>query len=232
MNNAIEGRRPMVRARPPFPASAGLFGCPTVVNNVETLAELPWIVTHGAAAHAALGSTSSAGTKLISMSAQFRRPGLYEVELGLPVRDLVERLGGGLATGTLRAVLIGGPLAGLLPVDLLDTPLDFEAMRAVGSEVGHGGVVALDEHTSIAELVAHVFRFGAYESCGQCTPCRLGAARVESLVSHPGLGALAEVDAIVAALGATSLCGHGSGLAAFSRSVIAHFGEELRLCLA
>jgi NADH:ubiquinone oxidoreductase subunit F (NADH-binding) len=249
--NALEGRRPEVRARPPYPSEHGLFGAPTVVNNVETLAAVPWIVSRGAEAYRAMGTETSPGTKVVSLSSQFRRPGLYEVELGTPVRDIVDRLGGGIADGELRAVLVGGPLAGILPAHLLDTPLDFEAMRAAGCEVGHGGVVALDEHTSIPELVHHVFRFGAYESCGKCTPCRVGAARIEGMFAAPlaratqphspalrAIGAEAwqapehEWRATVAALAETSLCGHGTGLAAFARSVMTHYGQEVDRCLA
>lgn len=228
--NAIEGRRPEVRARPPYPTSHGLFGRPTVVNNVETLATVPWIIRHGGAAYAAMGTGLSRGTKVVALNSLFRRPGLYEVELGLPVREIVERLGGGLADGELRGVVIGGPLAGVLPTHLLDTPLGFEEMRGVGCEVGHGGVVAFDEHTSIPALVHHVFRFGAYESCGKCTPCRLGAARVERLLAPGGPTPSAgdpEVRDIVAALAAASLCGHGTGLAAFAKSVLTHFGDEV-----
>jgi len=249
--NALEGRRPEVRTRPPYPSEHGLFGAPTVVNNVETLAAVPWIVRRGAAAYRAMGTETSPGTKVVSLSSQFRRPGLYEVELGTTVRDIVDRLGGGIADGELRGVLVGGPLAGILPRHLLDTPLDFEAMRAVGCEVGHGGVVAIDEHTSIPELVHHVFRFGAYESCGKCTPCRVGAARIEGLFAAalatepspspdalPALGAeLSQASgrewrATVAALAETSLCGHGTGLAAFARSAMTHYGEEVDRCLA
>jgi formate dehydrogenase iron-sulfur subunit len=248
--NALEGRRPEVRARPPYPSQHGLFGAPTVVNNVETLAAVPWILRHGATAYRAMGTEGSPGTKVVSLSSSFRRPGLYEVELGTPVRDIVDRLGGGLADGVLRGVLVGGPLAGILPPHLLDTPLDFEAMRRIGCEVGHGGVVAIDEHTSIPELVHHVFRFGAYESCGKCTPCRVGAARIEGILAAalpkpphtppPARAALGtelwetsehEWRATVAALAETSLCGHGSGLAAFARSVMAHYGDEVDQCL-
>jgi NADH:ubiquinone oxidoreductase subunit F (NADH-binding) len=248
--NALEGRRPEVRARPPYPSEHGLFGAPTAVNNVETLAAVPWILRHGATAYRAMGTGGSPGTKVLSLSSSFRRPGLYEVELGTPVRDIVDRLGGGVADGELRGVLVGGPLAGILPAGLLDTPLDFEAMRRVGCEVGHGGVVAIDEHTTIPELVHHVFRFGAYESCGKCTPCRVGAARIEgifaaALPKPPGFSSHAlpaleaerwetsehEWRATVAALAETSLCGHGSGLAAFARSVMAHYGDEVDQCL-
>jgi formate dehydrogenase iron-sulfur subunit len=239
--NALEGRRPEVRARPPYPADRGLFGAPTVVNNVETLAAIPWILRHGGAAHAAMGTATSGGTKVLSLNSLFCRPGLYEVELGLPVREVVERLGGGVADGELTGVLIGGPLAGVLPPSLLDTPLAFEELRAVGCEVGHGGVVAFDEHTSILELVHHVVRFAAYESCGKCTPCRAGTARIETLLeaalanapdpSATDPTAPREWRDIVAALAATSLCGHGTGLAAFARSIMTHYGAEFDRCL-
>jgi NADH:ubiquinone oxidoreductase subunit F (NADH-binding) len=234
--NALEGRRPEVRPRPPYPAQRGLFGRPTLVNNVETLATIPWIVSRGGAAYAAMGTPGSSGTKVLSLNSLFRRPGLYEVEMGLPVRDVIERLGGGLADGALRGVLIGGPLAGVLPPDLLDTPLDFTKLRAVGCDVGHGGVVAFDEHTSIPELAHHVFRFGAYESCGKCTPCRLGTWRIEQMLRSTIAGerppaAAGEWRDIVSALAATSLCGHGSGLAAFASSLVAHFGAEIDRCL-
>lgn len=234
--NALEGRRPEVRVRPPYPTQRGLFGRPTVVNNIETLASIPWIVSRGAAAYTSMGTATSAGTKVVSLNSLFRRPGLYEVELGVTVREIVERLGGGLTDGDLRGVLVGGPLAGVLPPHLLDTPLCFEAMRAAGCEVGHGGVVAFDDHTSIADLAHHAFRFGAYESCGKCTPCRIGTARIEELLrdahdDQPDTTARDEWHDIVIALAATSLCGHGTGLGAFARSVTAHYGQELDRCL-
>jgi NADH:ubiquinone oxidoreductase subunit F (NADH-binding) len=129
-------------------------------------------------------------------------------------------------------VLVGGPLAGVLPASQLDTPLEFEALRDVGCELGHGGVVAFDEHTTPRELVHHVFRFGAYESCGKCTPCREGAASIERRFSptRAGTPTVEETDRwrdIVTVLAETSLCGHGTGLAAFARSMVRHFGDEL-----
>ncbi|HZP28222.1 MAG TPA: NADH-ubiquinone oxidoreductase-F iron-sulfur binding region domain-containing protein [Acidimicrobiia bacterium] len=230
--NALEGRRPDVRARPPYPTEHGLFGRPTVVDNVETLAAVPWILRRGGAAHAALGAGASRGTKAVSLNSLFRRPGVYEVELGVTVRHVVEDLGGGPADGDVTGVLIGGPLAGVLPPRLLDTPLGFQELRAVGCEVGHGGIVAFDGHTSMLELAHHVFRFGAYESCGKCTPCRVGAARIEDLLDGSraercGPSAAREWRGIVAALAATSLCGHGTGLGAFARSLETHYGKEL-----
>ena len=179
--NALEGRRPFVRSRPPCPSEHGLFGAPTLVQNVETLANLPWIIARGARAYAALGFAHSRGTKLLSLNSLFAKPGLYEVELGTSLREIVQQVGGGLASGTLRGLIIGGPLAGMLPPTHLDVPLAFEELRALGASVGHGGVIALDEHTTILELLHHVFSFGAYESCARCTPCRLGARHVERM---------------------------------------------------
>ena len=235
---SIEGRRPMAKARPPYAAECGLFGKPTVINNVETLVNVPWIVSHGPDAYNALGFSGSRGTKVVSLNSRFNRPGLYEVEFGVPVRHIVEHLGGGLKGGTLKGVVIGGPLAGVLPPHLLDTRFGFEELGSVGAAVGHGGVVAFDEHTSIAQLVHHVFSFGAYESCGKCTPCRLGTRRVERIFQHVAEGApggpeaKAEWSEIVSALKLASLCGMGTGLAEFGESIQRHYGEELASCFA
>ena len=128
--NAIEGRRPEVRVRPPYPGSRGLYGRPTLVNNVETLVNIPWIVRHGGDAYAALGRGESRGTKVVSLNSLFARPGLYEVELGVPLRHIVEDLGGGLRTGELAGVIVGGPLAGVVPPALLDVPFTFEDLYA------------------------------------------------------------------------------------------------------
>ena len=236
--NSIEGRRPFVRSRPPYPSTKGLHGRPTLVQNVETLANLPWIVRHGGAEYAAMGFSRSRGTKVVSLNSLFRLPGLYEVELGTPIRRIVEELGGGLATGTVKGVIIGGPLAGVVPPRHFDAPLAFEELGALGASVGHGGVVAFDDHTSIRELVHHVFSFGAYESCGRCTPCRLGAGAIEEMVGDAPRGAekiprdAKRFEDIVSALRATSLCGHGTGLAEFALSVLRHYREELATCFA
>lgn len=233
--NSIEDKRPEVRARPPYPTQHGLYGKPTLINNVETLAAIPWIVRHGAAAYRALGFSSSRGTKLISLNSLFCNPGLYEVEFGISLRSIVEDIGGGLKTGTLRGLMIGGPLAGLVPPHLLDTPFAYEELHAIGAAVGHGGIIAFDERTSIAELVHHVFDFGAYESCGKCTPCRLGSREIEQMFRRILSGSHEDKivwDETVSALGATSLCGHGGGLAEFARSIARHYPEELAQCFA
>lgn len=232
---SIEHRRPEVMARPPFPTQKGLHGRPTLVNNVETLASVPWIAKHGGEAYASLGTRTSRGTKAVSLNSLFVRPGLYEVEFGMPMRWIFETLGGGFRGGEIKAAIIGGPLAGVLRPDEFDTPLDFEALRAVGASVGHGGIVAFDESTRMVDLLAHVFAFGTNESCGKCTPCRLGSRRALELLRRAQSAPLersesAELSAVVDALRHTSLCGHGSGLGEFAQSVFAKFGEELESC--
>ena len=234
---SIEGKRPEAQARPPMPSIRGLFGEPTLVNNVETLANVPWIIEHGGEAYRALGFSTSRGTKAVSLNSLFNRPGLYEIEFGVTVRHIVEDLGGGLRDrAKLKGVIIGGPLAGIIPPHLLDTPFGFEELRAIGASVGHGGVIAFDEHTSICELIHHVFSFGTYESCGKCTPCRLGARRIEQvfadILKYGGTNYWdeQECERIIAALKLTSLCGLGTGLAEFAESALRHYGKELELC--
>jgi len=240
MLNAIEGRRGEVRARPPYPAERGLIGQPTLVHNIETLASIVWIAREGAERYRTLGTVTSRGTKVVSLNSLFRHPGLYEVEFGVPVRHIVEDLGGGLTEGRLKGVLIGAPLAGIVPPQLLDTAFGFDELRAIGASVGHGGVVAFDDRTSIRDLVHHVFEFGAFESCGKCTPCREGTRRLtDGFASGPSLSLARHKpltrrrwDDLVTALALSSLCGHGSGLAEFAESVARYYPEELASCLA
>ncbi|MBI2816707.1 MAG: NADH-quinone oxidoreductase subunit D [Acidobacteria bacterium] len=229
--NALEGKRPEPRQRPPYASESGLYGKPTLINNVETFANVPWIILNGADAYSRLGCSTSKGTKLISLNSLFRRPGLYEVEFGVTVRHVVEQIGGGLA-GELKGVIIGGPLAGIVPPHLLDTPFAFEELRLIGASVGHGGIVAFDEHTSIRELIHHMFEFGAYESCGKCTPCRVGTRRIEKLFARAWFNEAedAEWREIVRAMSLTSFCGMGTGLAEFAQSAIRYYAEELALC--
>lgn len=230
--NSLEGRRPEARVRPPYPTERGLFNRPTLVNNVETLANVPWIVLHGGEAYRKLGFSQSRGTKVVSLNSLFRNPGLYEVEFGIPVREIVEGLGGGLRTGRLHGLMIGGPLAGIIPPRLLDTPFGFEELSAIGACVGHGGIVAFDDQTSVAELAHHIFEFGAFESCGKCTPCRLGTRRLADMLSAETAWDRAEFEALVEALHSTSLCAMGIGLGDFAASVLRYYGEELETCLA
>jgi len=237
MLNAMEHQRPVARARPPYVAEQGLFGQPTVVNNAETLASIPWIIRHGEQQYAAIGLPGSRGTKVVSLNSLFQKPGLYEVEFGIPLREIVEECGGGLRRGsTMSGLIIGGPLAGVVPPTLLDTVFGFDELHKIGASVGHGGMVAFDQRTSIAQLVHHVFRFGAYESCGKCTPCRLGSTSIERMFTAAGeerpisgTGQQRFVE-IIEALRLTSLCGFGTGLAEFAQSIMRHYSQELRAC--
>jgi NADH:ubiquinone oxidoreductase subunit F (NADH-binding) len=236
--HSIEGRRPTARVRPPYVAERGLYGRPTVVNNVETLANVPWIMRHGGAAFASLGVPGSRGTKVVSLNSLFQKPGLYEIEFGMPLRQIVEQLGGGLRGGMLKGVMIGGPLAGIVPPAHLDVPFGFDELRTLGASVGHGGIIAFDEHTTLAQLIHHVFSFSAYESCGFCTPCRLGAARLEQMFAGLASGdakpmaSCTEWRDLVVALKLASLCGLGTGLADFAESIERHYAKELRACFA
>ena len=168
--HALEGLRGTVKARPPYPTEQGWLGYPTVVNNVETLAAVPWIVARGASAYARLGSADEAGTKLLSLSERFARPGVVEVELGISLREVVEELGGGLRDGAqLRAVQVGGPLGGVIAAGSLDVRMTSLALAAAGAALGHGGIVAFDGRIGAPELLEHVWSFAAAESCGACS---------------------------------------------------------------
>lgn len=230
--NAIENKRPVVRARPPYPSQRGLFNAPTLVNNVETLANIPWIINHGGKAYSALGFSSSRGTKCVSLNSLFNNPGIYELDFGVSIRHIVDKIGGGLKSGELKGVLIGGPLAGIIPPELLDTKFGFEELSAIGASVGHGGVIAIDDYTSICALMHHVFAFGAFESCGKCTPCRIGTREIEEHFrdNSSKKRTLQEINDIIEALKHTSLCAHGTGLADFALSIQRYYSKEFAQC--
>ncbi|MEK0448192.1 MAG: hypothetical protein RL088_460 [Verrucomicrobiota bacterium] len=234
--HSLEGRRPEPSVRPPFPTVSGFQGRPTLVNNVETLASVPWIIRHGGAAYSALGTGTSRGTKVLSLNSLFARPGLYEVEFGTPLRTIVEELGGGLRTGPLKGLIIGGPLAGIIPPHLLDTPLGFDELRAIGASVGHGGVIGFDHSTSIDSLIHHVVEFGASESCGKCTPCALGCPELARIFAQQDSAQQTAardretVHSLTTTLRNASLCGHGTGVGEFIASALKHYGKELESC--
>ncbi|WP_128978485.1 NAD(P)H-dependent oxidoreductase subunit E [Streptomyces roseicoloratus] len=183
----LEGARGVARPRPPYPTDHGLWDAPTAVNNVETLASVPWIVEHGGPAYARRGAQGETGTKLVCLSERFARPGAYEVELGMPVQDIVSRYGGGLKDGReLVALQIGGPLGGFLASDALDTALTSQALVDRGAALGHAGMVAFDADTDPVELLRHIWEFAAEESCGACSPCRVGTRRGLSIARAGG----------------------------------------------
>ncbi len=174
--SSLEGDKGWPRIRPPFPAVSGLYGCPTVVNNVETLSALPWIIDQGAAKYAAMGTEKSKGTKLFSVSGHVQRPGVYEMEMGYPLKKLLEEDCGGVRDGKkLKGVIPGGSsVPVLLPHEIEDLHLDYESMAAAGTLLGSGGVIVMDETTCMVRAAGNLARFYAHESCGQCSPCREG----------------------------------------------------------
>lgn len=227
----LQGLRGTVSARPPFPAERGVFGCPTVVNNTETLANIPFIAARGADAYHALSPDSkTAGSKLICFNERFAKPNVYEVPFGLSMRELCERLAGGLRDQlTIKAVQIGGPLGGILPASRLDTAFDFDALAAEGCMVGHGSILAFDDHTDMRALAVHLLGFGAHESCGKCFPCRIGLRRAHDMFAAEAPVERARFEELLEALELGSLCAHGSGMPAPMRSLLTHFPDELGL---
>lgn len=230
---ALEGVRGGAQARPPYPAQDGFERAPTAVNNVETLCAVPWIVARGGGAFARLGTPGGPGTKLVSLNERFRRPGVYEVELGIPVATIFDDLGGGLRPGlALRALAVGGPLGGFLGPDQLDTPLSVQGLRARGVELGHGGLVALDRGRSALEVHEHMWSFIAGESCGNCAPCRIGSRRGLELARRlSGRGArsgtLPSLRRVLDLLGSASLCGLGLGFAPSLESLARVCADDL-----
>ncbi len=172
---SIEGRRGMPRARPPFPAVSGLWGKPTNINNVETYANVPWIIAHGSAEYAAVGSDTCKGTKAFALAGKVVNGGLVEVPMGSSLRHLIFDIGGGIKDGReFKAVQIGGPSGGCVPASLLDTPVDYESLAATGAIMGSGGMVVVDDATCMVDLAKYFLQFTQNESCGKCVPCRLG----------------------------------------------------------
>lgn len=227
---SLQGLRGVVAARPPFPAQRGVHGMPTVVNNVETLCNIPHVALHGAQAYRALSPDATPGTKLVCFNERFERPGVYEVSFGVSMRHLCEELAGGLRDGrAIKAVQVGGPLGGILPGRLLDTVFDFDELAAEGCMVGHGGILAFDDRTDMRALATHLLRFGAHESCGKCFPCRIGLKRAHEMFERPAPVDRARLEELLEALELGSLCAHGGAMPAPIRSLLRHFPGELGL---
>jgi NADH-quinone oxidoreductase subunit F len=228
--NAIEGRRGEVRIRPPYPVERGLFGRPTVVDNVETLVNVPWIVEHGAAAYARLGTKGSAGTKAICLNRGFARPGIVEIEFGAPLRDVVLDHGGGARDGrSLDAVLLGGPMGSVLAPSDWDVPICYDAMAARRIRLGHGGIVALPAGTSWRALLVHLLDFMRRESCGKCVPCAIGSQRAFEMASADGAapGDLAALASLLGVIADASLCAFGREAPKPLREILARFGASI-----
>lgn len=229
--SSIEGQRPEVRVRPPFPAQKGLFNKPTIVNNVETLATVPFIIKNGGAAYAALGTDKSNGTKLVSLDSFFNKPGIYEVEMGTPLAMVVNDLGGGFKE-SVKALHIGGPLGGLVPVSKIpELTIDFESFAQGGFLLGHASVVCVPESFSIMTYLVELMDFAAVESCGKCFPCRLGTKRAHEMLDKANTSSYRIdtdlFDDLLHTLTEGSLCAHGGGIPLPVRNALEYFEEEL-----
>ena len=230
--SSLEGYRGQPRLKPPFPAVEGLYASPTVVNNVETLMNVPCILRHGASWFRQWGTEKSPGTKILSVSVPVKRPGNYEVAMGLPLRALIDELCGGMRDGLqVKAVIPGGSSVPPLPASLLDTGLDYESMNAAGTFIGSGGVIVIDDRTCLVDTLWNITRFYEHESCGKCTPCREGTYRkIEVLerLEH-GQGRERDIDLlndVADNINGKSFCALGDAAAMPVMGFIKHFRDE------
>ncbi len=212
---AIEGRRGIPRFRPPYPAQEGLHGAPTIINNVETYACLPWILRHGPEPFAAMGTAASRGTKVFALAGRVRRGGLIEVPMGITIGEIVQEIGGGIRDGCqFKAVQVGGPSGGCIPARLADTPIDYEALLDAGAIMGSGGLVVLDDRTCMVDIARFFLRFTQDESCGQCTFCRIGTKRMLEILERlcngeGGRDDIERLEDLAQKVRDSSLCGLG-----------------------
>ena len=229
---SLEGQRGIPRLRPPYPIQRGFRGRPTLLNNVETLACLPWIVRRGAGPFAALGTQTSKGTKVFALAGKINRGGLVEVPMGITIRAVVEDIGGGIKQGRkFKAVQLGGPSGGCIPERLADTPIDYEALANTGAIMGSGGLVVLDETDCMVELARFFLRFTQAESCGKCTFCRIGTKRMleilERLCAGQGQpGDLENLELLAGHVSRGSLCGLGQTAPNPVLTTLRYFPEE------
>jgi len=230
--NSLEGKRGEVRAKPPLPALEGLFGKPTVVNNVLTLAAVPWILAHGGDAYAAFGMGRSKGTMPVQIAGNVKHGGLFEVAFGNTLGELVHDIGGGTDSGRpVRCVQVGGPLGAYIPPSQFDLPFDYEAFTAADALIGHAGITVFDDTVDMAQMARFAMEFCAIESCGKCTPCRLGSTRGVETIDQIIAGKNVEANlALIADLSETmkfgSLCALGGFTPYPVMSAIKHFPED------
>jgi len=231
---SLEGRRGQVRAKPPLPAHKGLFGCPTVVNNVITLATVPTILAHGSEAFQTIGFGRSRGTIPIQLAGNVRYGGLFEAGFGVTLGELVNDIGGGTRSGRpVRAVQVGGPLGAYFPPALFDTPFDYEAFAAKDGLIGHGGVVVFDDTVDLARQARFAMEFCSIESCGKCTPCRIGSVRgmetVDKILAGQNVDANLELlRDLCHTMKFGSLCALGGFIPYPVMSALEHFPDDFR----
>jgi len=239
--HSIEGKRGMPRPRPPFPAKSGLFEKPTIINNVETLANVPLIITRGAEWYSSMGSEGSKGTKVFAISGKVKRAGLVEIPMGTSIRDIIFNVAGGIENDkAFKAVQFGGPSGGCIPTEHLDIPIDYESLKTVGAMIGSGGMVVMDEDTCMVDVAKFFMDFIQRESCGKCIPCREGTrVMLETLESMTkGRGADAQnqslerfksvmnLERLTEVISATSLCGLGQTAPNPIKSAMRFFKDE------
>lgn len=232
MLESLEGKRGMVRPKPPIPAIEGLFGKPTVVNNVLTLGSVPAILADGAAGYAELGVERSRGTQVFQLAGNIARGGVFETAFGITLDELVNGYGGGTRSGRpVKAVQVGGPLGAYVPPSQFDLPMDYEAFATANAMVGHGGIVVFDETADMAKQARFAMEFCAIESCGKCTPCRVGAVRGVEVIDKIVAGKdrdenMAVLEDLCDLMTEGSLCAMGGLTPMPVRSAILNFGED------
>jgi len=229
---SIEGKRGTPKPRPPYPAESGLWDCPTLINNVETFANIAPILRNGAAWFAAIGTEKSKGTKVFALAGRVTNTGLIEVPMGITLREVVQEIGGGVPDGKrCKAVQTGGPSGGCIPEKHMDLPVDYESLKQVGSMMGSGGMIVMDETSCMVDVAKYFMEFCMSESCGKCVPCRAGTQQMHSILRKITEGEASPVDlALLEELcdlvRNTSLCGLGQGAPTPVLTTLANFREE------
>ena len=229
---SIEGKRGEPRPRPPFPAVKGLFGKPTVLNNVETYSNIPQIIRKGAAWYASMGTETSKGTKVFALGGKITNVGLVEIPMGTTLREIVEEIGGGIPNGKkFKAAQTGGPSGGCIPASHIDTPIDYESLAALGSMMGSGGLIVMDEDTCMVDIAKFYLEFTVDESCGKCTPCRIGTRRLKELLDKitEGNGSaedLKKIEELANHMKSSSLCALGQSAPNPVLSTLKYFKDE------
>ena len=233
---SVEGLRGTPRPRPPFPAESGLFGCPTLLNNVETFANVAAIIRKGAGWFSAIGTEKGKGTKVFALAGKIKNTGLIEVPMGTTLRTIVEEMGGGAPEGRIKAVQTGGPSGGCIPADQLDTPVDYDSLAKLGSIMGSGGMIVMDETTNMVEIARFFMEFCMDESCGKCIPCRAGTAQMYHLLTKiierkATARDLATLEELCDMVRNTSLCGLGQTAPNPVASTLRYFRHEYETLL-
>jgi len=228
---SVEGRRGTPRLRPPYPTERGLWGAPTMINNVETLANIAPIVTRGAAWFSSIGTPSSTGTKVFALAGDIENTGLIEVPMGTSLREIVEDIGGGVPDGTFKAAQTGGPSGGCIPARFLDTPVDYNSLRELGSIMGSGGLIVMNDSVSMPGVAEFFMQFSMDESCGKCIPCRAGTVQMHNLLQRitSGRGTrhdIRDLEHLCQVVRDTSLCGLGQSAPNPVLSTLQYFRSE------